>query len=70
MDGRFYCLVYADLLDFSVSKQAVEMLSVVTQGLAGMTGEREYDGILKKLFAKHEQVFRHGIIVWKYNTFQ
>ncbi|XP_022796393.1 E3 ubiquitin-protein ligase rnf213-alpha-like isoform X3 [Stylophora pistillata] len=34
VEGRFYCLVHADVLDFSVSKQAVEMLSVVTQGLA------------------------------------
>ncbi|XP_078362430.1 uncharacterized protein LOC144646644 [Oculina patagonica] len=39
LDGRFFCLAYADLLDFSVSKQAVDMLSVVTQGLAGKTGE-------------------------------
>ncbi|KAL9988404.1 hypothetical protein ACROYT_G002842 [Oculina patagonica] len=39
VEGRFYCLVHADLLDFSVSKQAVDMLSVVTQGLAGRTGE-------------------------------
>ena len=45
LEGRFYCLVHADLLDFSVSKQAVEMLSKVTQGLAGKTGEREYDWI-------------------------
>ncbi|XP_022796391.1 E3 ubiquitin-protein ligase rnf213-alpha-like isoform X1 [Stylophora pistillata] len=39
VEGRFYCLVHADVLDFSVSKQAVEMLSVVTQGLAGKDGE-------------------------------
>ncbi|KAJ7339375.1 hypothetical protein OS493_005769 [Desmophyllum pertusum] len=39
LEGRFYCLVSADLLDFFVSKQAVDMLSVVTQGLAGKTGE-------------------------------
>ncbi|KAJ7339383.1 hypothetical protein OS493_005778 [Desmophyllum pertusum] len=39
VEGRFYCLVHADLLDFSVSKQAVDMLSVVTHGLAGKTGE-------------------------------
>ena len=43
MEDRFYCLVHADVLDFSVSKQAVEMLSVVTRGLAGKAGEREFD---------------------------
>ena len=43
MEGRFYCLVHADVLNFSVSKQAVEMLGVVTQGLAGKAGEREFD---------------------------
>ena len=42
LTGRFYCLVNADQLDFTVSKQAVDMLSVMTQGLAGKTGEREY----------------------------
>ncbi|XP_022806308.1 E3 ubiquitin-protein ligase rnf213-alpha-like [Stylophora pistillata] len=39
MEGRFYCLVHADVLDFSVSKQAVEILGVVTRGLAGKAGE-------------------------------
>ncbi|XP_022801884.1 E3 ubiquitin-protein ligase rnf213-alpha-like, partial [Stylophora pistillata] len=39
MEGRFYCLVHADVLDFSVSKQAMDMLRVVTQGLAGKPGE-------------------------------
>ncbi|PFX19442.1 E3 ubiquitin-protein ligase RNF213 [Stylophora pistillata] len=39
VEGRFYCLVHADALDFSVSKQAVHILSVVTQGLAGKAGE-------------------------------
>ncbi|XP_022803330.1 E3 ubiquitin-protein ligase rnf213-alpha-like isoform X2 [Stylophora pistillata] len=39
LEGRFYCLVHADLLEFSVSKQAVDMLSVVTQGLARKNGE-------------------------------
>ena len=43
MEGRFYCLVHADVLDFSVSKQAVEILGVVTRGLAGKAGEREFD---------------------------
>ena len=31
------------MLDFSVSKQAVEMLSVVTQGLAGKAEESEFE---------------------------
>ena len=31
------------MLDFSVSKQAVEMLGVVTRGLAGKAGEREFE---------------------------
>ena len=43
MEGRFYCLAHADVLDFSVSKQAVEMLGVVTQGLAGKAGDSEFD---------------------------
>ncbi|RMX46188.1 hypothetical protein pdam_00007847 [Pocillopora damicornis] len=38
-EGRFYCLAHADVLDFSVSKQAVEMLGAVTRGLAGKAGE-------------------------------
>ena len=42
MKGRFYCLVHADVLDFSVSKQVVEMLSVVTRGLAGKAREGEF----------------------------
>ena len=43
MEDRFYCLAHADVLDFSVSKQAVEILSVVTRGIAGKNGEREFD---------------------------
>ena len=43
MKGRFYCLAHADVLDFSVIKEAVEMHSVVTRGLAGKAGEREFD---------------------------
>ena len=42
MEGRFYCLAHADVLDFSVSKEAVEMLSIVTLGLAGKAGESEF----------------------------
>ena len=50
MKGRFYCLVHADELDFSVSKQAVEMLSVVTRGLAGKAGERKFDKLNDMFF--------------------
>ncbi|XP_068731195.1 E3 ubiquitin-protein ligase rnf213-alpha-like [Montipora capricornis] len=39
LEGRFYCLVNADQLDFSVSKQAVDLLDEVTKGLAGNIGE-------------------------------
>ena len=50
MKGRFYCLVHADELDFSVSKQVVEMLSVVTRGLAGKAGERKFDKLNDMFF--------------------
>lgn len=43
VEGRFYCLVHADVLDFSVSKQAVDLLSLVTQGIAGKAGERKFN---------------------------
>ncbi|XP_068735057.1 LOW QUALITY PROTEIN: E3 ubiquitin-protein ligase rnf213-alpha-like [Montipora capricornis] len=39
LEGRFYCLINADQLDFSVSKQAVDLLDALTKGLAGKTGE-------------------------------
>jgi len=39
LEGGFYCLVHADQLDFSVSKQAIDKLGVLTQGLAGKMGE-------------------------------
>ena len=39
MEGRFYCLVNADELDFSVSKEAVDRLDELTKGLAGKVGE-------------------------------
>ncbi|XP_067057901.1 E3 ubiquitin-protein ligase rnf213-alpha-like isoform X3 [Acropora muricata] len=39
LEGRFYCLVNAEELDFSVSKEAVGRLDELTKGLAGMIGE-------------------------------
>ena len=57
MEDRFYCLANADVLDFSVSKQAVEMLSVVTRGLAGKTGEREFDLSYMTCFSLEGQVY-------------
>ncbi|XP_068759451.1 E3 ubiquitin-protein ligase rnf213-alpha-like isoform X4 [Montipora capricornis] len=39
LEGRFYCLVNADELDFSVSKEAVDRLDELTKGLAGKSGE-------------------------------
>ena len=57
MEDRFYCLAHADVLDFSVSKQAVEMLGVVTRGLAGKTGEREFDLSYMTCFSLEGQVY-------------
>ncbi|KAK2553290.1 E3 ubiquitin-protein ligase rnf213-alpha [Acropora cervicornis] len=39
LEGRFYCLVNADELDFSVSKEAIDRLDELTKGLAGKNGE-------------------------------
>ena len=63
MEGRFYCLVHADVLDFSVSKQAVEMLSVVTRGLAGKAGEREFDLSWTTRFSSEGQVYGYELSV-------